>query len=118
MREPIRTTDEEMPKRQETDAMATAELFRLRRGTFVDSGLLAGFIAAFVVAGVLGFPRLYADVYFGAGNAMFRYIGTMFLAGLGGGAAGAVIGHIVATVLERLDLRLRPRRYEGERPRG
>ncbi|MBM3908214.1 MAG: hypothetical protein FJ363_09090 [Gemmatimonadetes bacterium] len=96
--------------------MATAELFRLRRSTIVDSGLLAGFIAAFVVAGVLGFPRLYADVYTGAGNAMFRYIGTMFLAGFGGGAVGAVAGHVVASVLERLDLRLRRRHYEGEPP--
>jgi hypothetical protein len=112
MREPIRTTDEEMPRRQETDAMATAELFRLRRGTIVDSGLLAGFIAAFAVAGVLGFPRLYADVYFGAGDAMFRYIGTMFVAGFGGGAVGAVLARLVAWAWERVDLWWNPRRYE------
>jgi hypothetical protein len=105
-----------MPARQASDAVATAELFKLRRGTVVDSALLAGFIVAFAVAGVLGFPRLYSDVLFGAGSAMARYIGTMFLAGLAGGAVGMAAGHIVAWVWERVDLWWNPRRYEGGEP--
>lgn len=113
MREPIRSTDEQMPPRPPAEGVATEELFRLRRSTIVDTGLFSGFIAAFAVAGVFGFPRLSSDVLFGAGSAMFRYIGTMFLAGLAGGAVGMVIGHLVAWGWERIDLRWNPRRYEG-----
>jgi hypothetical protein len=45
------------------------------------------------------------------------YIAALFAAGLVGGVIGAAIGHICASIWERLDLRLHPRSYE-DRPGG
>ncbi|MBW7932547.1 MAG: hypothetical protein H3C62_02825 [Gemmatimonadaceae bacterium] len=103
-----------MPRRPDADLNATSELFRLRRSTIVDTVGFGGFIAAFAVAGIAGYRQLSIDVLFTADYAMLRYVGSMFLAGLAGGAVGMGLGHLLATAFEKLDLRWRPRRYEGD----
>ncbi len=101
-----------MPQRTPADGRATDELFRLRRSSIVDTCGYLGFLIAFALAGIYSFRRLYIDVSFVADAAMFRYIVTTFVAGLGGGAFGMACGHLLATAWERVDLVWHPRRYE------
>lgn len=108
------TDPQAMPKAPDADVVATSELFRLRRRVFADAAAFVGFVSCFAIAGIAGFNKLSMDVLFEADWAMFRYIGGMFAAGLAGGAVGMGIGHLLASVYERLDLRWRPRRYERD----
>lgn len=94
------------------EGRATAELFRLRRGAIVGVCAFLAFIAAFAVAGVLGFQRLASDVTYETDKAMFRYVATMLASGVAAGLVGMVVGHALASLWERIDLRVNPRRYE------
>jgi len=101
-----------MPKRVDVEGRATAELFRLRRSAISGVCAFLAFITAFAIAGVLGFQRLANDVTYETDLAMFRYIGTMLLSGASAGLVGMGIGHVLASIWERIDLRVNPRRYE------
>jgi hypothetical protein len=96
-----------------SSASATAELFRLRRHGVVDASWHLGFVTGFAVAGVLAFGMLAARVSWSPASALFSYISALCLAGLVSGVIGSWIGHFIATVWERWDLRRHPRRYES-----
>jgi hypothetical protein len=120
-RDAKRMTSEAMPRLADTippsppaDVVATSELFRLRRRVVVDSAGFIGFVSCFAIAGIVGFNKLSIDVLFEADWAMFRYIGGMFAAGLAGGLVCMGLGHLLASLMERLDLKWRPRRYERD----
>jgi len=104
--------DEQMPRRVGAEGRATEEFFRLRRGNIVGVCAFLAFVSAFAAAGILGFQQLANDVTYTADWAMFRYIGTMLLSGAGAGLVGMAVGHVIASVWERIDLRINPRRYE------
>ena len=93
---------------------ATRELFRLRRNGIVDASWALGFAAGFSVAGVLAIVNLVNDLLRSPAQAMLRYIVTICLAGLACSVVGAWIGHVVATIWERWDVRMHPRRYEAD----
>ncbi len=101
-----------MPIDVSGEGRATAELFRLRRNSVVDTCGFLGFVSAFGIAGIYGFRQLYIDVAFETDMAMFRYIATMLVSGAVGGLLGMGCGQLIASAWERFDLRRNPRRYE------
>jgi hypothetical protein len=95
-------------------ASATAETFRLRRISIVDTWWYLGFITAFALSGILAFGAITDGTAPSATYAIVRYIVTICLWGLVGGVIGVGAGHGIATWLERRDLRRNPRRYEQD----
>jgi len=93
---------------------ATAELFRLRRGTVVANSWHLGFITAFGLSGILTMNALSTNLGRSPAKAMGLYLLTICVAGLMGGALGAACGHGVAALWERWDLRRNPRRFEAD----
>jgi hypothetical protein len=87
-------------------------MFRLRRFGIVDAWWALGFAVGFSVAGVLALATLVNDLIWSPAAAMLRYIVTICVAGLAGSMVGAWVGHGVATIWERLDLRRHQRSYE------
>lgn len=92
---------------------ATRELFYLRRIGVVDFWWVLGFAAGFAVSGILAFKTLADELVRSPAFAMLRYIVTLCLTGLACSVVGAWIGHLIAAVWERWDLRRHPRRYEA-----
>jgi hypothetical protein len=100
---------------------ATNELFLERRHGVVDACWHIGFVAGFALTGVIEATGLGGNIAAGilgnvagsAARAVFVYITTMCVAGLITGAIGYAVGHVIATLWERRDLRRNPRHYEA-----
>jgi len=90
----------------------TAELFRLRRHALVDALWHVGFVIAFALGGIPAFKVFLEPGGRSLTHTLGLYIAALFAAGLAGGVIGVAIGHVCASIWERLDLRLHPRSYD------
>jgi hypothetical protein len=93
---------------------ATEELFRERRIGIVDTMWYVWFVFGFGLSGLLAFKSLTERITFSPAGALVWYLVVMCIAGLAFGAIGVGVGHLLASALERRDLRLHPRRFESD----
>jgi hypothetical protein len=94
----------------------TAELFRGRRHALVDAAWHVGFVLTFAAAGIPAFRVFLEPGSRSLAGSFSVYVALLFAAGLVGGIVGAAIGHVCASIWERIDLQRHPRSYE-DRPR-
>ena len=87
----------------------TDELFHLRRIAVVDSFWHGGFVLGFLLSGIVVFGALSDNLGRSPAMGMLLYIIAICVVGLASGIVGAGIGHVVATIWERWDLKHHPR---------
>jgi hypothetical protein len=98
--------------RQQIGKSATAEAFRLRRISIVDTCWVLFFMAGFVLSGIPAFVPLAGRMIWSPAMSLFSFLTVVCLSGLASGVIGIWFGHLLASMIERWDLWRRPRRYE------
>jgi hypothetical protein len=92
---------------------ATAESFRLRRYEIIDACWATFFVAGFAVGGAQTILPTAQNIIWSPAGSIFGFLTAICLSGLAAGGIGVLVGHVLASVVERRDLRKTPRRYEA-----
>lgn len=100
--------------REQVGRSATAEAFRLRRISIVDTCWVLFFMAGFALSGIPAFGPLAAGMIWSPEVSLFSFLTVVCLSGLASGLLGVWVGHLLASSIERWDLWRRPRRYEAD----
>jgi hypothetical protein len=100
--------------REQIGKSATAEAFRLRRISIVDTCWVLFFAAGFVISAIPAFVPLAGGMIWSPATSLFSFLTVVCLSGLASGVIGVWFGHLVASMIERWDLWRRPRRYERD----
>jgi hypothetical protein len=92
---------------------ATSESFRLRRHEIVDACWATFFVAGFAFGGAQTILATAQSIIWSPAGAIFGFLTAICVSGLVAGGIGVLVGHVLASLVERRDLRKTPRRYEA-----